>query len=326
MKARFCVFLGLLFGFCTFGAVAGASEPIMVSAEDEPEVFECSVVIENTEHGSISVDKEEGHVGETVTITAKHDLFYLVEFVKVNDTALVESETTSGEYKFVLVEGENKITSSFAVDKELLGEMSIIYEQAMNKDWTNLFSVENVIRIVTFILNGGLLIAIVRYFVKDKFLEKKLENKVVETMNNLVPQTTRDTVVTTIQEVIAPMFNKLQADNVEVVKALGVYAKCTALAQENTPESRKAILDEIASLRIADLTTVESVRNYIEQQVAHTLKEYEDVLSRLTDIAAKSEKILGNTETVKEETVAEENTKQEATVEKEKEENVSAYE
>ena len=144
-------------------AVTETAEPTPIAtATEEPEVFESKIVLPETlKPGKIKVDKLEGHVGDIVSITASHDLFYTVSYVAVNGVNLVEDAEISGLYTFALAEGENVITAKFVVDKELLGQVAPIVEQIQNGDWANLFTVENVIRIVTFLLGGGLLLAMV---------------------------------------------------------------------------------------------------------------------------------------------------------------------
>lgn len=303
MSKKIGLFFGLLLGFCSIGGacigagVAHGSEQVIVAhaeGEEAPveETFECQVVLSTFEHGEISVDKEEGHVGEIVTVTAKHDIFYLIDFVAVNGTNLVESEETSGLFSFALVEGENKITAKFTIDKELLGEMSTIVEQATNKDWTNLFSVENVVRIVSFLLNGGLLIAIIRYFVKDKRLEKKLENKVEDTLQKVLPDTTKDIIIANTKEVLEPIFVETTSYQQEIIRVLSVFIKCFALMQENTPEARSAVLAELSNLKIGDTKVINDAKEFLEKYFAGKMEELNSVLSNLDGIIEKNKEII----------------------------------
>ena len=279
------------------------SEPLDVSEDVSEEetseseaTFECSVVIAETVHGEVSVDKTEGHVGDVVTVIAKHDICYLIESANVNGTALIEDEETSGLFKFSLVEGVNTITVKFAIDKELLGELSVIVDQAANKDWSNLFSVENVIRIVSWLLSGGLLVAMVRYFIKDKRLEKKVEDTVKETVTKIIPETTKQTVLDTIETQITPIFAQVTASIEDIMRALAVYSKCMALSQENTPESRRAILDELSGLKIGDFNTIEEAKKYIEASMAAHRVEMAEMLDKISKIAEENKAIVAKYE------------------------------
>ena len=269
------------------------------------EPFECSVVLGTFEHGKIEVDILEGHVGDVVTLNAKHDLFYLVDYVAVNGVNLVEDEEISGLYKFALAEGENKITAKFVVDTELLGEMSVIYEQAMNKDWTNLFSLENVIRVISFILSSGLLIAMVRYFIKDKRIAKNVETSVKNVCNKVVPETTKKVVIAETEEIVAPMFAKTCAYQEDIIRVLGILVKCIALMQEDTPDSKRAILAELANLNIGDMKVIEDARNFIDQYFANKMAELQGTLDKLDEVIEKNKEVANKTAEVAETEAAE---------------------
>ena len=255
--------------------------------ETEPvEVFECSVVIAEYTHGKVSVSKTEGHVGELIEVNADAELFYLVKSIDVNGTALIESEEITGLYTFALVEGENLLTVKFVIDEELLGAFSTMVQQASNKDWTNLFSLKNVVTIITFLLNGGLLIAMVRYFIKDKRIAKNVEKSVEKTMKTVVPEATANAVTATVNEAVAPIFSQILAHQEELEKAMSVFAKCMALGQENTPEARRAILDELSGLKIGDINAIEEARKYIENLIKSHQEEIEAMLNKVKEIIA----------------------------------------
>lgn len=288
-----------ILGAALFGTIAlsGAnlnshlSEPVSVvyAEEETPVETECYVTIAETKNGTITVDKTEGNIGDIVSITAKHDLFYLVKNVSVNGVDLIESEETSGLFTFALVAGENLISATFAVDQDLLGELSVIYEQAKNKDWTNLFTLENVLRIVSWVLEGGILIAVIRYFVKDKKLEKKLEETVSEKINQIIPETTVKTVKETVETVATPIFTNLNKEITGLKQAIGVMAECYALQQEGTPESKIAIIQALKRLNLGENITFENVENYIKDLEERVKKTYEDVLAKLDKISGKEE-------------------------------------
>lgn len=279
-------------------APESSEEPISSSEEPVEEEFECLVFWAAKEHGKVVVDKDRGHVGDIVTITLNPDLFYLTEYVKVNGTSLVEDETIRDCYKFALVEGNNEIDVNFVIDQELLGKLSGIVEEASNKDWTNLFTVKNIITIVAWLLDGGLLIAIIRYFVKDKKLEEKLEKNSKETLQKLVPDQTKAAVTESVEKIITPLFAQTQAHMGEIEKAMAVFAKCFALSQENTPEARKAILDELTSLKIGDANTIEEVKKYIENLVAESAKTYQETLAAIRELGAKNQEIIDSTDAI----------------------------
>lgn len=298
MKKRFI--LGALFGLMAFSSICLCSTDTnvgdhIVYAEEIVEEENDSVgyvTITNCKNGTISVDKTTGVVGELVNITAQHDMFYLIDSVSVNGVSLVESETTKGLFTFALVEGENVITAKFVVDQGLLGELSTIYEQAKNKDWTNLFTLENILRIVSWMLEGGLLIAIVRYFVKDKKVAKQLEETVSEKINEIIPETTKQTVEQTVNAVATPIFNNLQGELIALKEGISILAECYALQQEGTPESKLAIIQALKKVNLGNQTTVENVEKYLKDLEERMKKTYEEVIAKLNSISSQKEEPL----------------------------------
>ena len=265
--------------------------------EEEPaaeaeEVFECKVVLEELKHGEIAVDKKEGHVGDLVTIDANADLFYLIKNVSVNGTALIEDEEIRGRFVFALVEGDNLISATFIIDQELLGEMSGMIEQASNKDWTNLFSLKNLIALVSFILNGGILIAIVRYFIRDKKLVKKVESKVESTVKAVLPDATKEIVLKTIEDLIAPYFAKIEGNVGDIQETMVVFCRCVALMQENTPESRIAITKELSSLKLSDKASISVIENKLNAFLKEQGDKMAEVLLKLNNMKAENKEII----------------------------------
>lgn len=264
----------------------------IVLAEEETPVYDCYVTIGEAKNGSISVDKTEGNVGDLVTVNVQHDLFYLIDTVSVNGTALIESETTDGLYTFALVEGENLLVASFVVDQELLGDLSTIYEQAKNKDWTNLFTMDNVIRVISWLLEGGILIAIVRYYIKDKKLEKKVEDATKASINKIIPETTKQTVIESVNAVTTPIIKNFELEVSELKNAMGVFAECFALSQEGTPESKIAIIDSLKNLNLGNNITIENVEKYVKDLKERAEKAYNDAMEALSKISDNNQNII----------------------------------
>ena len=265
-----------------------------VKADDEIAESAATVTIGEVNHGTVECDIKEGVAGDICTLQVNPDMFYIVESVSVNGVNLVESEEIHGQYSFALVAGENVVSVKIVVDADMLGELSVIFEEAKNKDWTSLFSLENIIIIVKWALDCGILVVVIRYFVKDKKLASKIENGVKDMLAKLLPDMVKETVLASIKEVLAPMFSELKADNVETSKAMGVFAKCLALAQQDTPEARTAIINELSNLKISDEKTLAEIKVYIDELVKQSLKDYNDTMASIKEIKQVSEEILNN--------------------------------
>ena len=291
---KFLIAIGLL-GVVGFGAVMigkVSSEPVTVMAEGEEEDLSATVVIPKVEHGSVEASITEGVEGDICKLNVKPEILYVISSVSVNGTALIEDENISGLFSFSLVRGVNTVTVKFIVNQEILGDLSVIYEQATSKDWTKLFTVENVIIVVKWVLDCGILFAIIRYYVRDKRLAGKLEEAVKQEIDKIIPDSTKETVIATITEVVSPIVAQLKADNIELRKAMGVFAKCMALMQENTPESRIAILEALGQLNISDSAALNEIKAFVEKLFKDNLDSYNETLAKLKEISNSNQAIV----------------------------------
>lgn len=297
--------LGLFLAVLGLGGCIGLgtlkSSPVVARAEgDEPAVVEpvaeATVVLPKLEHGTITSSITEGNVGDICELDVRAEILYIVSGVTVNGTALVEDENIKGIYKFALVAGENKVVVNIVVNAEILGDLSTIYEQLRNKDWTRLFSVENVLILVKWVLDCGILIAIIRYYVRDKRLAGKLEEAVKKEIDKIIPESTKQTVIATIKEVLEPLFAQLKADNMEIMNGLTIFSKVLALAQEGTPESRVAILDLLSQLKLSDAKTLEEVKRYIDLVLKEHDTKYNEMMEKLNQINEENKNLIAEEE------------------------------
>ena len=280
--------------------VGGNQMKVVVNDDDmtfgeyvEPVVVANKVIIDETKHAKVTTSILEGEVGDICVVTIKNDMFYIVDAITVNGVALVESETTYGEYSFALVEGENHLIVTMKIDEEAVGVFYDSIKAIENKDWSYLFSVQNIMAILGWLLNGTCLIAMVRYFVKDKKLAGKVEAATKEAITKIVPDQTKEAVLSTVEGTITPIFAQLTSDNAELKKALNTFAQCMALAQENTPESRIAIVNALSGLNLGEEADLYArVMEYIDKMWKEHEKTLNDAMEALKAISEKSAEII----------------------------------
>lgn len=261
----------------------------VIFVENQDPIPECTVTIGKTEHGTVTTDVAEGKIGDICTVTAKHDILYKIASVTANGTSLVEDENTSGVFRFALVAGENVIAAKFVVDEELCKDLTTIVEQVGNEDWENLFTFKNAMTVVSWLLNGSLVIAIVRYAVKNKKLEKKFEESINGVIERTVVPEIKAKVTESVSAIIEPIFKQTVQDNAETRRAMAIFAKCMALSQDNSPEAKKAVLDELMTLTLSDKSTIDEVKAYIDQRFEEQKKAREAALEAVADIKKTAE-------------------------------------
>lgn len=291
---RLSLFCLSIFGLGAVGVAVANPAPVAVLAEgDEPAPVANTVVVDAVDHAKITTSIQEGAVGDICVVNVKSDLFYIVNSITVNGTALIESEITYGEYSFALVEGENRIAVSMKIDEDAVGVFYDSMKAIENKDWAYLFSVKNILAILGSLLSGGCLIAMIRYVIKDKKIADRVEKGAKEAVEKLVPAQTKEAVLKAVEGVVTPIFAQLQADNAQMRNAMGVFARCLALSQENTPEARMAIINELSQLKLGDDSNVyASIMAYIDKVFKEHEETFNQAIASLQEISEKNEEIL----------------------------------
>lgn len=289
--------------------------PVVVEEEQEEPEYECYIVFADIKHATYEASAMYGEYKDEVILTFQADLFYKCEYVKLNGNPLSEDENITGKYLIKLQYGENLIEANFVVDEDVLGKFSQMYDELRNHDWTNLFSVTNVVTIVNWFLNGGILIAIARYFIKDKKLEKKVEDSITENINKIIPDSTKQSVVATVEKVVTPTVNEIGKHISKVEDSIQILTKCVALMQENTPASKLAILEALQGSAIVDASQVENSKEVVEDMLKKIQEVYDSTMNKLDNIAESNKEIIDNANVIeKQEEVKEENKEEDLSI------------
>lgn len=154
-----------------------------------------------------------------------------------------------------------------------------------------IFTPENVALIVGWVTTAITLIATVCKLASSlKQLKEKndvqatdITNVVVDTLNKIVDSKVNDK----LNQAIKPIVEFLQK-NQNTTEAL---AKIIALSQENTPESRVAILDIIANMNVLPTALIESAKEDIKQEQEQEKQEQEQTVAKLEGLKVEDETI-----------------------------------
>ena len=154
-----------------------------------------------------------------------------------------------------------------------------------------IFTPENVALIVGWVTTAITLIATVCKLASSlKQLKEKndvqatdITNVVVDTLNKIVDSKVNDK----LNQAIKPVVEFLQK-NQNTTEAL---AKIIALSQENTPESRVAILDIIANMNVLPTALIESAKEDIKQEQEQEIQEAQNTVAKLEGLKVEDETI-----------------------------------
>lgn len=248
--------------FLVFAMLIGLGFAINVKAEEgeDPVVYTSSVVINTSiEHGDVAVSITEGNVGDTVTVVVSPDVLYVVDAVYANGNQILTNE--DGLYQFVLVEGENTVNAKFVLNNEALETIAELVQKGKDEGIESLFTFKNLIILLAALVSLmgiGTSIGLAAKLTKAAPKADELATKAVQTA---VPKT--------IEDYFKPILDGLYGAALETKEISKTLCRCMVLMQENTPEARLAIIDELTKVQqsneaLAD-KVVEAINGAIEK-------------------------------------------------------------
>lgn len=127
------------------------------------------------------------------------------------------------------------------------------------------------------------LLAVLKMATTMKSLKKTKETSVQDVLvamrseiNKVASETTNEAIL----NVLKPISEQIST----ILPTLETFSKILALSQENTPESRVAILDLIQQLGSIPTNVVIESKNVIQEQVAVEEKKKEETITKLEDL------------------------------------------
>ena len=115
---------------------------------------------------------------------------------------------------------------------------------------------------------------------KKAMTTEEVCNKVVE----ILETTNKESVLKSINEIVKPLEDKVG----DITPVLNSFSKILALSQENTPESRLAILELIQSIGNISNKVVEDAKTEIVNQIEEEQKENKENIAILESIEEKN--------------------------------------
>ena len=179
-------------------------------------------------------------------------LISALTFSPMNTEDTTPTEPTTGE-----------TTEPTESDTETPKEEDSVKEEI--KAWLEKFlEPQQVAMIMTWITYAATIIGVVYKLYKMA----KEKNLTAESVKNEIMNALGDKVDESVKNQLASAITSLTKTAERQNEVLSLLAKVSALSQENTPESRVAILDLISRLGVVDNSDIESAKETINQEVA----------------------------------------------------------
>lgn len=268
-------------------------EPIV----DEEIVYPCNVVIVDSAYGELMVDVEEGNVGDVVTITPKAYAFCKLVSVTANGVVITPNET--GEYEFLLVEGENKLSAVFEINQEDMAILAENINSYKKGNWEDIFSMNNIFNLIDWALTALFSTGFLVVLLKNKKVKALTGDEISTSVNDKIPVKVEKVVQKVVEDTFAPMFSTMKEAFENINNCVETLTRCTILSQENTSESRLAILDEIAKVKSSTKELQEEARAIINSEIIANMKVKIEQKLAIEELEKKNEEIIHSESDVK---------------------------
>lgn len=284
-----------LFLFCLL-AFFGVSYLIHAEGEEneEPEIVEeqhlGKVIIGECVYGALTTDLEEGEAGQIVNIYANPQIFCRIVAVKVNGAAIAPN--AEGKYSFALAEGDNVLSLVCEINQEEMKVIVDLVEKAEKGSWEEIFSLENIFNIISWaislVMGSGFLLTLWR----SKKLKYTTTNEIAAKVEKIVPESVQSVVVATFQ----PILDNIGGMVANIEEVCRTLATCTILMQENTPESRIAIVNKVTELKKTSESLTAQVKNIINTEVANSVAIAEQKKQAIAELEEKNNNLVAEFE------------------------------
>ena len=291
---KFFILITILLIFGVLITTPVFAEEINANEGNEEKIdYPCKVVGSLSDGGDVLFDITEGNVGDIVTAYVKADLFFSVTSVQINGTSVAIN--SDGKYQFELVDGENIFSVQFAIDNAKLEEVAGLIDNVKENGFSSLFTIENLLNLIswafTLFLGSGFFITLI----KSKKIKSKTIEQITEVIFNIMKTEQGKSLTNFLNTFGKEVLDKinLKIDNMD--ECMKVLCRCFVLAQNDTPENRLAIINELTNLSNSDKDLSEQIRNIIREEQK---KQQQNIIER--DRAIESLKENNESLTIKE--------------------------
>ena len=231
---------------------------------EEVVTYPCHVKISSTKGGDVLLDIEEGNIGDTVTAYVKADFLFVVSSLQINETAMELS--SDGKYQFKLIEGENVVSVEFKVNNEKLTEIANLINGVKENGFDSLFTVSNLLNLISWIVTVFLSSGFFVTLIKNKRLKSKTVDEVVDVVTETLQSENSKILKQFLESLIGPTLEKITSKMDGVDECMRVLCRCFVLVQDDTPENRLAIIEELTKLNNSDEALTSQIRAIVKEE------------------------------------------------------------
>lgn len=259
---------------------------------EEPEIiYPCNVVLDisNKNYGDVLSDIEGGEIGDIVTLKVSPNILCKITNVTANGTQLLKNE--DGNYTFALAEGDNIVRVEFAVDNEQLTYLADQIGNIKNGNWEDILTVENLFLFIYWIMSMFMSSGFFVTLIKNKKIKTKTTNEIANVIKEANELSIIETVNKVLEKVLGETFTKYLEKTDKIDETMRVLTRCFVLSQENTPEARLAIIQELTNLETNQQDLTNKVKAMILEEISKNNAEVENKKKAIEALKAANQNI-----------------------------------
>lgn len=265
--------------------------------ENSPEeTYTCSIILETGKGGSVLTSIESGNVGDLVTIYVSPYFLYMINEVFVNgELVQLQNDNT---YEFALIEGENIVKTTYVVNNDEIKMWAELLADAKDNGIKSIFTKENLLMVLSWLFTALLSSGILVYLLKSKKLKIQGAKEIGERVEEILKTETGKALLEYMDRTYGPTINKIASKLCGTEETCKVLARCFILAQEDTPEARLAIIEELTKLQTNEENLTSQVKAIIEKEIENNNEIIENQKKALQELKDANESI-STTQTTK---------------------------
>lgn len=225
--------------------------------------------------GTVDLSAESANVGDKITFSVygnpsfetsgtKVTVFqYKCTAVWVNDVELTGT-SVDRIYSFTVVDG----MPSYIVTAYFDEQDNVKVTDLATTNWSGLFTVENLLKLIYFILTLFLGSGFFITLLKSKKIQAVTTNQITQTVINTLSSSTTESFNGFFTKTLTPLLDQYNIKISDMDSTMKTLLKCFTLSQENTPQARLAIAEELEKLKTSDAETTAKVKEIVNQAIA----------------------------------------------------------
>lgn len=230
---------------------------------------------QDSARGVVDLSAETGDIGDRITFTVYGNPSFETNGTKVTvfqykctavwvNTTEVTASASDNIYSFDIVDG----TTSYIVTAYFNEQDNVKVTDLSTINWSSLLTVDNLIKLIyfalTLLLSSGFFITLL----KSKKIQSATTNQITSMVTNVLNEKTTETFDNFFNKTLTPLLTQYNIKFADMSSTMNTLLKCFTLSQENTPQARLAIAEELEKLTTNDAATTSKVIEIVNKAIS----------------------------------------------------------